>query len=119
MVTLGELPRDGGPLALLLALPGCAECDTVKAEFLPFRSHFRFPLFVLERGSGGGEPGHLLDNGALARRLRIGGYPALVVIDPRDLTLASPVAFGAAGIRKRLMHMIFDDQARHSSLMKG
>jgi hypothetical protein len=115
MVTLGELLRDDGPLALLLALPGCAECDTVKAEFLPFRSHFRFPLFVLERGSGGGEPGHLLDAGGhLARRLRIGGYPALVVIDPLDLTLASPVAFGAADIRKRLMHMIFDDQARQA-----
>jgi hypothetical protein len=117
VVTLGELLRDDGPLALLLALPGCAECDTVKAEFLPFRSHFRFPLFVLERGLGGGEPGHLLDAGGhLARRLRIGGYPALVVIDPLDLALASPVAFGAADIRKRLMHMIFDDQARQAIL---
>ncbi|GAB3439863.1 hypothetical protein NX773_15400 [Massilia solisilvae] len=113
MVTLGELPRDDGPLALLLTLPGCGECDTVKAEFLPFRSHFRFPLLVLERGGGGGEAGHLLDTGGhLARRLRIGGFPALVVIDPADLTLASPVAFGAAAIRKRLMHMIFDDRAR-------
>lgn len=114
MVTLGELLRGDAPLALLLALPGCAECDTVKAEFLPFRSHFRFPLVVLDRGGGGGgEPGHLLDAGGhLARRLRIGGYPALVVIDPLDLTLAAPVALGAAGIRKRLMHMIFDDQTR-------
>lgn len=122
VVTLGELPRDDGPLALLLALPGCRECDTIKAEFLPFRAHFRFPLFVLERGGGGGEAGHLLDTGGqLARRLRIGAYPALVVIDPVDLTLAPPVAFGAAGIRKRLMRMILDDQARqsHSSLMKG
>lgn len=105
--TLGQLLRPGQPLAILFSMPGCPQCDVVKAELAPFRAHLPFPLRIVDNGKRRSEHADLSDqDGLLRRQLAIHGLPTLVVFDATTMAVAAPFASGPEAIRRQVMRLL-------------